>query len=219
MDSFVVRFISPTSAVTEYKTDNSLFFAVLSFFCLFFSMDIPAVALLCLEQKDCSLESHTRDFFELSCLMHYPDCSLCVFYIASLSRHTYFATCVEWVLVNNNSEFTISLAEPTNTPPPNAESRPAETPFQSLVLSRAPCQILVLSRAPFQSLVLSRAPFQSLVPLRAPFQSLVPLRAPFQSLVPLRAPFQSFFTSCLPSLSFFTSCLPSLSFISGQDHV
>ncbi len=49
-------------------------------------MDIPNVALLCLEQRDRSLETHTRDFWDLACLTHYPDRSLCVFYISSLSE-------------------------------------------------------------------------------------------------------------------------------------
>ncbi|ROI15684.1 hypothetical protein DPX16_20222 [Anabarilius grahami] len=90
----------------------------------------PAVSLLCLEQKDRSLEEHTMDFLELACLTHYPDRSLCVFYIASLSERSRarlpgsgpqkdFAACVEWVLINNNSAFTIGPAEPISTTPPN----------------------------------------------------------------------------------------------------
>lgn len=35
------------------------------------SMDFPAIKLLCLEQRDCSLEDHTRDFLDLVCLTHY----------------------------------------------------------------------------------------------------------------------------------------------------
>ncbi|ROL51942.1 hypothetical protein DPX16_19461 [Anabarilius grahami] len=103
-------------------------------------MDIPAVALLCLEQTDRSLESHTRDFLELACLTHFPDRSLCVFYISSLSERSRtrlpgsgppedFAAFVEWVLVCNSSPFTIGPAEDdfatsptplpeTNQPPP-----------------------------------------------------------------------------------------------------
>ncbi|XDV15169.1 hypothetical protein PO909_015299 [Leuciscus waleckii] len=96
-----------------------------------------------MEQKDRCLESHTRDFLELACLTHYPDHSLCVFYITSLSEQSRarlpgsgpredFAACVKWVLVNTNSAFTVSLAEPTSTPPPNAEpSQP--TPRQTVL--------------------------------------------------------------------------------------
>ncbi len=50
------------------------------------TMDNPNVALLCLEQRDCSLESYTRDFLELAFQTHYPDRSLCMFYISSLSE-------------------------------------------------------------------------------------------------------------------------------------
>ncbi len=49
-------------------------------------MDIPAVQLLCLEQQDRSLEDHTRDFLDLACLKHFPDRSLGIFYITSLSE-------------------------------------------------------------------------------------------------------------------------------------
>lgn len=83
-------------------------------------MDLPAVQLLCLEQ---------REFIELVNLTHYPDRSLCVFYISSLSERSCanlpgsgpqqdFVACLEWVLENNNSAFTIGLAEPTSTSSP-----------------------------------------------------------------------------------------------------
>lgn len=72
-------------------------------------MDLPAVQLLCPEQEDHPLEDHTRDFIQLMCQMHYLDLSLGVFYITSLSLH--FATFVEWVLVNNDSLFTICPME------------------------------------------------------------------------------------------------------------
>ncbi|KAF4110611.1 hypothetical protein G5714_007642 [Onychostoma macrolepis] len=50
-------------------------------------MALPAaVQLLCLEQMDRSLEDHTRDFLDLACLTHFPDRSLGVFYITSLSE-------------------------------------------------------------------------------------------------------------------------------------
>ncbi|ROJ62551.1 hypothetical protein DPX16_21537 [Anabarilius grahami] len=101
----------------------------------------PAVALLCLEQRDRSLESHTRDFLELACLTHFPNCSLCVFYISSLSKRSRarlpgsgprkdFAAFVEWVLVSNNSPFTVSPAEDdfATSPTPLAEaSQPPPT--------------------------------------------------------------------------------------------
>ncbi len=54
-------------------------------------MDFPAVQLLCLEQKDHSLEDHTRDFLDLACLTHFLDRSLCFFFTspawASSVRH------------------------------------------------------------------------------------------------------------------------------------
>ncbi len=42
------------------------------------TMDNPNVALLCLEQRDRSLETHTRSFFGVG-LTHYPDRLLCAF--------------------------------------------------------------------------------------------------------------------------------------------
>ncbi|ROK87099.1 hypothetical protein DPX16_10239 [Anabarilius grahami] len=96
----------------------------------------PAVTLLCLEQRD--LEAHTRDFLELVSQTHFPD----LFYFSSLSERSRaclpgsgpckdFAAFVEWVLVNNNSPFTIGPAEEdfatsptplpeTNQPPPSS---------------------------------------------------------------------------------------------------
>ncbi|ROL49044.1 hypothetical protein DPX16_16659 [Anabarilius grahami] len=100
----------------------------------------PAVALLCLEQRDRSLESHTLDFLELACLTHYPDRSLCVFYISSLSERSRarlpgsgpqkdFAALVEWVLVSNDSPFTVGPAEDdfatSPTPLPEASQPPS----------------------------------------------------------------------------------------------
>ncbi len=95
-------------------------------------MDLPAVQLLCLEQRDRSLEDHTRDFLNLACLTHFPDCSLCVFYISSLSERCKarlpangpkedFAAFVEWVLENNGSPLTIcpseeDISSPTHVP-------------------------------------------------------------------------------------------------------
>lgn len=44
-------------------------------------MDIPGIALLCLEQRDRSLKSHTMDFLELACQTHYPDLTLPVLHL------------------------------------------------------------------------------------------------------------------------------------------
>ncbi|ROK87094.1 hypothetical protein DPX16_10234 [Anabarilius grahami] len=113
-------------------------------------MDFPAVALLCLEQRDCSLESHTRDFLELVCLTHYPDSLLCVFYISGLSEQSRarlpgsgpcedFAELVKWVLVNNMSSFTVCSAEdeltspaPTPAPPETSLPPPVSEPTEML---------------------------------------------------------------------------------------
>ncbi len=92
-------------------------------------MDNPNVALLCLEQRDRTLEINTRDFLELACQTHYPDRSLCVFYISSLSEWSKarlpgsgprdnFATCLEWVLENNGLYFSICPAEDISSPTP-----------------------------------------------------------------------------------------------------
>ncbi|KAI2654782.1 Autophagy-related protein 13 [Labeo rohita] len=40
-------------------------------------MDHPAFRLLLLEQGNCSLEDHTKDFVFLAPMTHYPDNSLC----------------------------------------------------------------------------------------------------------------------------------------------
>ncbi|XP_058625419.1 uncharacterized protein LOC131536483 [Onychostoma macrolepis] len=81
-----------------------------------------------------SLEDHTRDFLDLACLTHFPDCSLCVFYISSLSERCKarlpangpkedFAACVEWVLENNGLFFSICLSEEDiSSPTPEPET-------------------------------------------------------------------------------------------------
>ncbi len=95
-------------------------------------MDIPAVQLLCLEQQDRSLEDHTRDFLDLACLTHFPDRSLCAFYITSLSERCKarlpangpkenFAACVEWVLENNGLFFSVCPVEDNSSPTPDTE--------------------------------------------------------------------------------------------------
>ncbi|XP_067310697.1 uncharacterized protein [Pseudorasbora parva] len=95
-------------------------------------MALPDVQLLCLEQED-RLEAHTRDFLQLACLSCFPDRSLSFFYYAGLSDRSKarapagspkedFAAFVVWVLVPNNSPFTIGPAEEdsgtSTTPPP-----------------------------------------------------------------------------------------------------
>ncbi len=102
-------------------------------FCLFFSHYGPAaVQLLCLEQQDHPLEDHTRDFIDLACLTHFPDRSLCVFHITSLSQQCKvhlpaggpkenFAACVEWVLENNGLFFSVCPAEDNSRPTTNLE--------------------------------------------------------------------------------------------------
>ncbi len=101
-------------------------------------MDLPPVKLLCLEQGDRPLEAHTLDFIQLACLTHYPDRSLCVFYYTSLSERSKarvpaggpkedFAAFVEWVLVHNDSVFTIGPVEDdftTSPTPPLPETSP-----------------------------------------------------------------------------------------------
>ncbi|XP_067228248.1 interferon-induced very large GTPase 1-like [Chanodichthys erythropterus] len=103
-------------------------------------MALPAVHLLCLEQGDRSLEQHTSDFLQLACLTHFRDRSLCIYYRTGLSERSKaripaggptedFAAYVEWVLVNNNSPFTIGPAEDdtSTTPHPETNHPPSTT--------------------------------------------------------------------------------------------
>ncbi|ROJ08797.1 hypothetical protein DPX16_3107 [Anabarilius grahami] len=103
-------------------------------------MALPAVQLLCLEQGDRSLEQHTSDFLQLACLTHFPDRSLCIYYRTGLSERSKaripaggptedFAAYVEWVLVNNHSQFTIGPAEDdtSTTPHPETNHPPSTT--------------------------------------------------------------------------------------------
>ncbi|ROL55393.1 hypothetical protein DPX16_20769 [Anabarilius grahami] len=96
-------------------------------------MALPAVQLLCLEQGDPSLELHTSDFLQLACQTYFPDRSFCVFYHTGLSERSKaripagsptedFAAYVEWVLVNNNSPFTICPAEDDTSTTPHPET-------------------------------------------------------------------------------------------------
>ncbi len=93
-------------------------------------MDIPAVNLLCLEQKDRSLEDHKREFLDLALQTHYLDSCLCTFYYVGLNTSTKagegpwgsFATFVEWVLVNCGSCFTIDPMENITSPTPKSGS-------------------------------------------------------------------------------------------------
>ncbi|ROL46443.1 hypothetical protein DPX16_21627 [Anabarilius grahami] len=81
--------------------------------------------LLCLEQKDHSLEDHASGLFRFGSLTHYPDCSLYDFTTPASGNACLpvncpredFATYVEWVLVNNGSAFTICPAEDDITSP------------------------------------------------------------------------------------------------------
>ncbi|ROL52801.1 hypothetical protein DPX16_2307 [Anabarilius grahami] len=103
-------------------------------------MALPAVQLLCLEQGDRSLEQHTSDFLQLACLTYFPDRSLCIYYRTGLSERSKaripaggptedFAAYVEWVLVNNHSQFTIGPAEDdtSTTPHPETNHPPSTT--------------------------------------------------------------------------------------------
>ncbi|ROI62437.1 hypothetical protein DPX16_5110 [Anabarilius grahami] len=96
-------------------------------------MDLPAVQLLFLKQKEQSLEDHTRTFLDLGHLTNFPDRLLCVFYYSNLHEWSkvrlreYFAVFVEWVLVNNGSAFTIcpgedNITSPTLDPEPSQPS-------------------------------------------------------------------------------------------------
>ncbi len=131
--------------MTEERTHYSFFAAFLfPFSPLLCHMDNPNVALLCLEQRDHSLETDTRDLLEL--VTHYPDCSLCVFYISSLSEWSktllpgrgprdYFAACVE-LLENNGLYFTVCPAdEDISSPTPKpVTSQPSSRCTESLSL-------------------------------------------------------------------------------------
>ncbi|ROL54344.1 hypothetical protein DPX16_10767 [Anabarilius grahami] len=83
------------------------------------------VQLLGLEQGDRQLEIHTQDFLHLECLKHYPDHSLCIFYLTSVCKRSKarlpadgpredFSAFAEWVLVNNDSPSTIGLKDHTS---------------------------------------------------------------------------------------------------------
>ncbi|XP_058649111.1 proteoglycan 4-like [Onychostoma macrolepis] len=96
------------------------------------------------KKLDRLLEDHTRDFLDLACLTHFPDHLLCVFYIISLSEQCKarlpangpkedFAACVEWVLMNNESAFTVGPVEddittgPTPPLPETSQPSPRST--------------------------------------------------------------------------------------------
>lgn len=91
-------------------------------------MDLPDVQLLCLEQKDRSLEDHTRCFFDLAYLTHPPDSCLCTLYFVGVNTLTKaklsgedhrgsFAAYVEQVLERNGSLLTICQSEEDITSP------------------------------------------------------------------------------------------------------
>ncbi len=137
-------------------------------------MDLPAIQLLCLEQQDPLLEDHTRDFIDLACFTHFPDCSLCVFFITSVIEqckarlpadgpNENFATCVEWVLETNALFFSACTAEENSSPTPDPEpSQPS--PSRCTECSPEPTSAaesagsVQLSRDPAGSHQLSRAP-------------------------------------------------------------
>lgn len=106
-------------------------------------MDLHAVHFLQQEQGNCSLEDHTRDFLDLSraYLTHFPDHSLWVFLHTGLNEWSKsrlpvegprptFTIYVEWVLVQNDSPFTVYIADEDNTgPTPDPEtSQPSAMP-------------------------------------------------------------------------------------------
>lgn len=87
---------------------------------------------------DRSLENYTQDILDLACLAHNSDDSVSVFFYTSLSEQAKarlpangpledFVTYVEWVLVNNGSEFTIGPEEDTTSPTPDSV-QPDTTP-------------------------------------------------------------------------------------------
>ncbi|ROL52220.1 hypothetical protein DPX16_8624 [Anabarilius grahami] len=98
-------------------------------------MYTPAFLLICLEQKDRSLEEHLNDFLFLATSTHFPDSSLCNFLFAGLNSTTKallsgegprgsFPEYVEWVLASCGSSMTVGFcddASPTPTPAPSQE--------------------------------------------------------------------------------------------------
>lgn len=121
------------------KNIVAFFFFFVCLFCfspLPSQMDLPAVQLLCLEQQDRSLEDHTVDFLDLVCLMPNSDCSLCIFYLTSLSKQSKahlpangpikdFAMFVEWVLMNSPTP------GPESSQPSSRHQRPPQMGSQS----------------------------------------------------------------------------------------
>ncbi len=106
--SFIVCFISnSTLENTRRKVNNLWHFSFFLFF-LFLSSwrNIPIVQLF-LDQGDCSLKDHMRDFIELANLTTFLDYLLCIFYVVSLSEQLF----VEWVLENNGLYFSICPSE------------------------------------------------------------------------------------------------------------
>lgn len=92
-------------------------------------MDLPAIQLLYLEQGDHLLEALTWDFLHLVCQTDGPKED--------------FAAFVEWVLVNNNSPFTIgpaeddSISSPTPPLPETSLPPPASDVTEKLHVSTA----------------------------------------------------------------------------------
>lgn len=98
--------------------------------------------LLLMEQREKSLETHTRLFWVLASLTNYPDDALCVFYDASFNFMyrapsskdgplVNFTTFVEWTMVRNGSPFPagsrelIASATTDQEPSPPSPREPA----------------------------------------------------------------------------------------------
>ncbi|ROI16606.1 hypothetical protein DPX16_22583 [Anabarilius grahami] len=99
-------------------------------------MYTPAFLLICLEQKDRSLEAHLEDFLFQAPATTFPDSSLCSFLNAGLNTATKaqlsgegprgsFPDYVEWVLASCGSPMTVGIdyndTSPTATPVPSQE--------------------------------------------------------------------------------------------------
>ncbi|ROL53905.1 hypothetical protein DPX16_19591 [Anabarilius grahami] len=87
-----------------------------------------AAELLCLEQKDCSLEAHLEDFLCLVPATTFPDNCLCSFLYAGLNTATKeqqsgegprgsFPEYVGWVLVSCGSPLTVDIVDNDDTSP------------------------------------------------------------------------------------------------------
>lgn len=106
----------------------------------------------------------TRETLHLACLMHFPSCSLYVFFLTSLNERTKeclprdgprlsFGKFVEWVLVNTGSPSITCLADEANTSPTQTLSPPillqppSQTNSQSPPQTQGPCLQRSLSQS------------------------------------------------------------------------